>query len=242
MIDWDDFDSGAYVAQNYGHRILPEDMQLMRFVASELRHLQVPPDSLRMTADVGAGPNLYPGLLLTPYISPLGSLELIDYSAANLRYLCKALDDACDEATVWSRFEHYLSNIGHRTSLQRLRQMAEVKAGNILELPAGKYDAITCFFVMESITADPNVFAAGLSSLMRSLKPGGLFITAHMVGSQFYKTGPEAFPACSLTFSEIEKSYEPYGSFRSILTAHSPQQAVRPGYDGMAALVGRLHA
>jgi hypothetical protein len=243
MVDWDGFDSAAYVAQNYGHQIHPEDMQVMRFVAAELRNLQISLDSLQVTADIGAGPNLYPGLLLTPYMNSQGTLELIEYSAANLRYLHNVLDEADDENTVWSRFEHYLSQLGHHTSIQKLRHVAAIKAGSIFELPAGRYDAITCFFVMESITTDSEVFVAGLDSVMRSLKPGGLFATAHMVGSTGYEVGQNtSYPACSLTLSEIEKSYEPYGSFHSLLTSPTPQQAFRPGYDGMAALVGRRHS
>ena len=244
MVDWDGFDSLAYVYQNYGRRILREDAQIMRFVVDELRDLGLAPDSLRTVADIGAGPNLYPALLLAPYIAVDGSLELVEHSAANLDYLRAALDGMDGEkSATWSKFERHLRLLGHRTSIQKVRDVAAVKAGSIFDLPTDHYDAVMCFFVAESITRDPEVFATALDSLMRSLKPGGLFVTAHMVGSTGYKADLEAaeYPACKLSMSDFEKSYTPYGTFRSILTHHSPEQALRPGYDGMTALVGRRH-
>lgn len=241
MADWDSFDTVAYVRQNYGRGILPEDMQIMQFVVTELRDLQLAPNSLRATADIGAGPNLYPGLLLAPYIAADGVLELIDRSAANLGYLRDVVEDTDrGSPAVWPEFERHLVRLGHRTSIHKLRDVAAVRAGSIFELPTARYDAVMCFFVAESITADTDIFATALDSLMRSLKPGGLFITAHMVGSVGYSAGPEtSYPACRLSMPEIEKSYEPYGTFRSVLTSHSGRQAARPGYHGMAALVGR---
>lgn len=244
MVDWDLFESTAYLSQNYGGGILPEDLQIMRFVVAELHGLGLAPESLHTTADIGAGPNLYPGLLLAPYVAAGGVLELIDRSAANLRYLRDAVAGA-DEAgngeaaAVWPEFERCLRELGHRTSIRKLRDVATVEPGSIFELPAGRYDAVMSFFVAESITDDAAVFAAALDSLLRSLKPGGLFITAHMVGSTGYAVqSGTAYPACDLSMPEFEKSYQPYGTFRSMLTAPGPEQAVRPGYQGMAAFVG----
>ncbi|MFD9390610.1 hypothetical protein ACFWBB_07705 [Streptomyces sp. NPDC060000] len=241
MTNWDSFDSATYAAQNYGTKIHPEDEQIIRFVAAELKNLRIPFENLRSAADIGAGPNLYPGLLLTPYISPGGTLELIDRSAANLHHLRETIEESGnDGAAMWAKFETLLLRLGHRTSVQSLRKVARVREGSIFELPTEQYDAVLCFFVTESITADPEVFAAGLDSLMKSLKPGGLFITAHMVGSTGYESGTaNSFPACNLTMPEIERYYRPYGVFRSTLVSHGPQDAIRPGYQGMAALVGR---
>ncbi|TYB51465.1 hypothetical protein FXF51_53265 [Nonomuraea sp. PA05] len=242
MVDWDGFDSHTYVNQNYGRRILQEDLQIMRFVMDELRDLAVIPESLRLAADIGAGPNLYPALLLAPYLHGKGTLEFVEHSAANLAYLRDALERG-DGATlaVWAKFERLMRESGHRTSLRRVRDAAVVKAGSIFDLPVSHYDAVMCFFVAESITTDPAVFTTALDSLLRSLKPGGLFVTAHMVGSTGYQASPEApeYPACSMSMADIEKSYIPYGPFRSTLTRHTPEQALRSGYDGMAALVGR---
>src|SRR5262249_19746724 len=118
MIDWDGFDAETYVHQNYGRGILPEDVQIMRFVVANLRDLQISPESLRVTADIGAGPNLYPGLLLAPYIARDGVLELIDRSAANLRYLRDLLEGADGGSqALWSEFECRLLRLGHRTSM-----------------------------------------------------------------------------------------------------------------------------
>ncbi|NEA25077.1 hypothetical protein [Actinomadura bangladeshensis] len=248
MTDWDEFESAAYVSQNYGGGILSEDMQIMRFVLAELRDLAFAPGSLRAAADVGAGPNLYPGLLLAPYVATGGVLELIDRSASNLRYLRDVIGggdggrDAAD-AAVWAGFEDHLRALGHRTSVRQLRDVAAVRPGSIFELPAGRYDAVMSFFVAESITDDPAEFATALDSLLGSLKPGGLFITAHMIGSTGYSMKPGVcYPACELSMAEVEESYRPYGEFRSILTSPGPGEAVRAGYQGMAALVGRRSA
>ncbi|MDX3311125.1 hypothetical protein ACWGH3_14645 [Streptomyces sp. NPDC054884] len=243
VVDWDSFDSDAYAALNYGDRIHAEDKQIIRFVVTELKKLRIPFGQMRNAADIGAGPNLYPGLLLTPYMSPGGTLELVDRSAANLHNLREAMDDAGASTVSWTKFEDFLLRLGHRTSLQGLRNVAKVREGSIFELPTGRYDAVLCFFVAESITADRDVFAAGLDSLMKSLKPGGLFITAHMVGSTGYQTGTgNSFPACDLTMPDIEQHYYPYGEYQSIFVSHGVQDAIRPGYQGMAALIGRTHS
>lgn len=241
MADWDGFDSLAYVNQNYGRGILPEDLRIMRFAVDELLAMAIPRDSLRLTADIGAGPNLYPSLLLAPYIAPGGSLELVDRSAANLRYLRDAMTNGTP--AVWQEFENSLRHLGHDTSISKLRDVATVQSGSIFDLPTDRYDAVMCFFVAESITADRDEFATAVDGLMCSLKPGGVFVTAHMVGSQGYDAGPEThYPACDLSMPEIEKAYQSHGTYRILLTTHDHEQAARPGYHGMAALVGRREA
>ncbi|MFE1076058.1 hypothetical protein ACFW5W_33225 [Streptomyces sp. NPDC058783] len=241
MADWDNFDSTGYADRNYGRGILSEDLQIMRFVVAELRALRLSEESLESTADVGAGPNLYPSLLLAPYIAADGTLELIDRSASNIRYLNRVVKEAgLEDPNTWSKFERCLRDLDHPTSVRKLRDVTEVRMGSIFELSAARYDAVMCFFVAESITSDSGVFATSLDRLMRSLKPGGVFVTAHMVGSTGYRAGPkEPYPACDLSMREIEESYEPYGTFRALLTSPSEREAVRPGYRGMAALVGR---
>jgi hypothetical protein len=75
---------------------------------------------------------------------------------------------------------------------------------------------------------------------MNALRPGGLFVVAHMVGSSGYFAGERTFfPAVKLTSEEIEKTYEKYGKFRSLMVGRASEDAVRMGYEGMMTIVGR---
>ncbi len=239
--DWQLFDAEEYVERNYGHAILPEDRQIIEFVVGSLEALKIEPKSLQNVADIGVGPNLYPALLLSPYIADRGSLELIDYAQSNLDYLTRVLRGGdLEDLDIWLKFEQYIKELGLLADIRTVEQLGKPKKGNIFELPKNHYEAVLSFFVSDSITDDDSTFVKATASLMNSLKPNGLFIIAHMVGSHGYFAGERTFfPAVDLTIEEIESEYSKYGTFQSYLVTHENQQAVRKGYKGMAVVVGK---
>jgi len=70
--------------------ILPDDKQIMTSMIQGLKQLGIAPHSLENVADVGTGPNLYPAMLLSPYIKPNTKLELLEFSP-NRAYLAKVI-------------------------------------------------------------------------------------------------------------------------------------------------------
>lgn len=242
--DWQEFGTEEYVRRNYGKMILPEDQQIIDFAVKELAALGVAPNSLAKVADIGAGPNLYPSLLISPYVKPDGRLDVVDFVQANLEYQKKVLCDGDAEGLeTWDKFEMYMQNIGHNADMAKVRRVANVMRGSVFEQPQAAYDAIMSFFVTDSITDDKAVFDQATASLVGALKPNGIFIVAHMVGSRGYFAGERAFfPAVNLSIDDIEAEYQKYGTFKSHLVTHDNQPASRKGYKGMAVLVGKKHA
>ena len=85
---WDDFDAEAYAWTWYGKEITEIDQGLIGGTIKSLKQIGVRPGSLGVVADVGAGPNLYPAMILAPLVqSPGGRVELIELGAANRKYL-----------------------------------------------------------------------------------------------------------------------------------------------------------
>ncbi len=242
--DWDEFDPFEYVERNYGRLILPEDKSIIDFVVDFLAELNLEKGSLDKVADIGAGPNLYPSLLLSPFLSPKCSLDLIEYSHSNLKYLTDTIASIQKKhSTPWKRFESYILSLQPDTSLMQVAENAHVVEGSIFELPNHKYDAIMSFFVSESITDSLETFSEATKSLMGALKPNGIFIIAHMIGSHGYFAGERtSFPAVNITLQQLEKEYLKYGHFKSHLVGHENREAARKGYKGMAVFVGQKNS
>ncbi|MEV6280173.1 hypothetical protein [Nocardia sp. NPDC051832] len=239
--DWDDFDAEEYVERNYGRGVLSEDRQIIEFVTSALREMEIDIDSQCTVADIGSGPNLYPSLLISPYISEDGSLELVDIAAQNLDHLQCVLDGIDDHRlSKWKRFEKYIHSLGVPADLQKVRRLSTIKKGSIYELEPTRYDAVLSFFVGDSITDKETQFDFATTSLMNSLKPSGLFIVAHMIGSTGYFAGEQTFfPAVSLTMEQIQRKYNQYGSCTYRAVVRGDHEQARSGYKGMAVVVGR---
>lgn len=235
---WLDWDEEEYVGRNYDAPagILPEDQEIMTFVAGALRSRHRPGSTL-LASDVGAGPNLYPAMLLSPYS---GAIDLIEFTSANRQYLKWALRNA--EPGIWGKFVEYLRNIDpvYGESFQRLRGTATPILGSILELPRHRYDIATAFFSTESITRSRIVLHQIIRSLGESVIEDGIVITAHIVGSTGYPAGDGTdFPAVTLDVDEIKRMYSAASlEIQDIwVPSHDGTAAARPGYEAMAAVV-----
>ncbi|MFE3261001.1 hypothetical protein ACFXPS_38555 [Nocardia sp. NPDC059091] len=238
---WDDFDAKEYVERNYGREILSEDRQIIEFVMSALKELDIEPGSKHSVADVCAGPNLYPALMLSPFISSKGTLELIDIAPGNLNYLRQVLTGHDSELlSTWRRFEDYIRSLGQSADLQKILNTSLVKSGSIYELESNSYDAVLSFFGADSITDEEGQFDKATASLMSSVRPNGLFIVAHMIGSRGYFAGEDTFfPAINFNMEQIRQKYDEYGSCMYRLVGRGDQVQARKGYKGMAVVVGR---
>lgn len=239
------FDVGEYIWRNYGEKILDEDRVIIDEVTKTVLELGIEKGSLVKAVDVGVGPNLYPSMILSPFIAENGGIDLIEYSPTNIEYLNSVLDnDSGDKfgklKGIWSKFESLLSSRSPIWSncFLRVRKIAKIIQGSIYNLPRNEYNAVSSFFCAESITDNPEKFQEAIDSLIDSVKPGGLIITAHMLGSKGYPAGENTnFPALSITTEDLEKVYEEKANVR-VMKVNAPQ-AVREGYHGMAIVIGR---
>lgn len=250
---WDKFNVVEYTWRNYGKGILPEDRQIIEIVVAQLKRLLPSKTSFKSVADIGAGPNLYSSMLITPYLAKTAVLELRDYSPNNRDYLNWALGKEAEKPWskfaklrgIWDKFENLMKRVDAQYSggLEKLRHLANPRFSDIRELRDSELDAATSFFVTESMTDDILEFVFATEKVVRSVKSGGVFILAHMVESEGYYAGEGTnFPAVKLSFEEIKDFYtELLGENNfAISSVVDEKEKVRIGYHGMTVIVGAM--
>jgi hypothetical protein len=250
--DFENFDVYEYSERNYAHKIRSVDREIIDFVTSTISDMQIACGSLQRVADAGVGPNLYPAMLLSPFIADDGSLELIDIVTKNLEYVKQVLNGSDREQLhTWSIYKDYIQKIYEGSIdkielsqvLTKLANISSTKCKSIFELEPNTYDAVISFFVADSIVDTVGGFVRATESLMNALQPGGLFVVAHMVGSRGYFAGERTFfPAANLTLAKIEEVYNEYASFHSCMVMRDSEEAFRVGYQGMVTIVGEKFA
>jgi predicted RNA methylase len=245
---WDQFDVLQYVDQWYGKQVLNVDRELITGIIGVMRQLDVEPDTWRRAADVGAGPNLFPGMLLAPFVrngtSGDGRLDLIELGQPNLTYLRDVIQGGTDSGVptdIWDKFEQVM--IGESDvwegALNRLRRVARVMPGDVYGLPPETYDAVSSFFVAESISDSVDECRLAIAKLIAATRPGGFIMVGHMLESEGWHAGEEVFyPAVPLTVDNLREIYAGHlDSLRVIHPSLTPE--VRDGYTGAAVVVGR---
>jgi predicted RNA methylase len=244
--DWDEFDTAEYAWRCYGKDILQIDQQFIEEIMDSLGKLGVQPESITKLADIGTGPNLYPALVLAPFVrkpSDGGQIDLVEYSAQNREYLQRVIDD--NESSrlkgIWNKYEDLMAGRSQvwRGTLQRTRQLAKVRAGDIYHLEPGAYDAISSFFVTESITNSIEDCERAVRSLLNAVKPGGLVIVGHMIGSTEYLAGDgTTFPAVPLANRDLLRMYQE-DLDDLIIIDPQPASELREDYHGAVVVLGK---
>lgn len=237
---WEYFGTEEYVERNYLNGMLDEDKQIIEHTLSDVFNI-VHQKKAKRVADIGAGPNVYPSMILTPFMADDAKVDLIEYLPQNLAYLEKILQAGQLPFTSdWREFEEYAYQFNMDVSLNALAERADIKQGSIFELPTEEYDIITSSFVADSITNDKDTFEQAVASMIDSLKPGGVFVLANMLGSEQYFAGErEYFPSVNLDPDYVQELYGKYGAVTSHVVTHEGATGARDGYSGMMISVGK---
>lgn len=244
--EWSRFDPDEYAERNYA-RLMPEDRSLIQFAVQRLASAGLKEGSIELAADVGTGPNLYPPMLLSPYVADTGAIDLIEYSDANRAYLHGTIAEQVRSGSnvgSWTKFEDVMIASGghlYEGAFERTCERANVVAGSIFDLPSNRYGLITSYFCTESITASRREFWRAIRSLAGCLKRDGLLLIAHMVGSSGYYAGVGTnFPSCRVDVDDIACAYRDAGLVFEIFSV-SEEGGMRPrdGYHGMAVVIAR---
>jgi hypothetical protein len=242
--EWKNFDPFEYVQRNYGTKILEEDEQIIRTVIASLMESGIEKGSITDAADIGSGPNLYPSMLMAPYLSDNAKIDMLEYAESNREYMQQLikgeLDD--DHNATWHKFEHLMIECGgeeYRGAEEKAKRAAEVKPGNIFTLPEAAFDMISSYFVAESIVDSNMPFREGMQSLARALRANGVMIIAHMVGSEGYYAGEGThFPAVNLSIKDLEEAYADAGlDYKIVPIGEDAHEKAREGYHGMAVVI-----
>lgn len=242
---WKDFDVIEYVTRKYGKTLLKEDRFIISKVIETVQKLDIKPGSLQTVADVGAGPNLYPAMLFAPLVkskSDGGQIDLIEYSQANRAYVESILHGdgkPLVPESVWRKFEELMARESDlwEHALNGVKEKARVVAGDIFELPTDYYDAISSYFVSESITEDMATCKKAVDSLINATKKDGFLMIAHMLGTQAWPAGEGTqFPAVPITVEDLHKMYDTKTKVEIFETGAKPDDP--KGHYGMALVVG----
>lgn len=241
---WESFGAKEYRERVYGRGILPEDREVIYFVVERLSAIL--PEQVDSVIDVGAGPNLYPAMLVAPHVADEGSITLLDPVAANLDALRTSLHGlaAGSPEPTWTNFEDLMTRRDQRYAgtCRRLPGVCRVRQGSLHELPAAAYDIVTSFYVAESITTSRREFRLAIRSLGHAVRPGGVLVLAFVIGSVGYHAGEGTrFPAVRLHPEDVEDACRDADlEYTLHVVRHGrDDRTARAGYEGVAAVVAR---
>lgn len=228
-ISWNDFKTDEYLKTNYVG-IHEEDQAIIRHLSTFLTTQNKQFDT---AIDVGAGPNLYPALLLQPFVR---SLRLFEYGSSNVSYLqgqLKRLDASWQEFITYIKDLSPIYDFDIESSFYKKTSAVQ---GNIFELPTGIYELATMFFCAESITNEVKTFEEACRKYAECVVSGGTLIAAFMENSQGYEVGNKEFPAVPITEEDLMRNFSKYADDISIERIPVGEAAFREGYSGMLLL------
>lgn len=237
------FDPYEYAQRNYGgEKALADDQEICRTVAFALGRLNV---QARNAADIGCGPNPYPGMLLLPHADVV---DLLEYSKPNRDYMQDFFSGklAHNHTDMWRKFEPYMVEGGGETYVgvfdsireaSRRRQVG-IQHGDVFNLPKNTWDLMSAYFLVDSMSIYREDQHRGIASLRDALTDEGLLITANMLNRKDhigYSAGDgKQFPNISQSIHEMRQAYIDNDMFCIVAQTGQDRRKARDGYDGMA--------
>jgi hypothetical protein len=236
-VAWSDFDADEYWRLNFAE-VLPEDAEIIEY-ASKFLITACEPGRFKTAVDVGAGTNLYPGLLMLPWVE---HIVFTEHAESNIDWLGKHLAATSGEwewQPFWNLVAHQpcYQNIEHPR--RRLAAAHEVRALSIFDLPRRTWDLGSMFFVADGLTEDRAEFELAVRTFLGALVPGSPFLMAFMEGSTGYDVRGVRFPSVRLTLPSLEALLARLPvTGTSVLRTNNTIRALRPGYDAMLLVTG----
>jgi hypothetical protein len=239
---WSDFDPDRYSKDNYAS-IYPEDAEIIRFASSFLIEAFDGRPKVRRAVDVGAGPNLYPALLMLPWTE---HITFTEYAPLNVDWLKANLVDGPDEWS-WQPFWHLMANQHGYADVDRPRQRLatnhEVRKASVFGLEKQAWQLGTMFFVADGLSEDEAEFEAAVRSFLAALAPGAPFVMAFMEGSPGYDVGGIGFPAVNVSHqSLVELLANLPVTGATVLRTDKSIRPVREDYEAMLCVTGHVTA
>lgn len=246
------FDPYEYAQRNYGgEKALADDQEICRTVAFALGWLDI---HARTAADVGCGPNPYPGMLLLPHADVI---DLLEYSKPNRDYMQDFFSGklSLNHTDMWRKFEQYMVDGGGETytgifdgirNAARQRRV-EIQQGDVFNLPKNAWDLMSAYFLVDSISIYREDQHRSIASLRDALTEEGLLITANMLNQKDhigYGAGDgKQFPNISQSIHEMRQAYIDNDMFCLVVQTGQSRRKARDGYNGMAlVLASHKHA
>lgn len=241
---WNRFSPHDYWRRNYS-KLQAEDREIIRRVSHFLVFALAGCPRVQRAIDVGAGPNLYPALLMLPWTE---QILLADFSKSNVSWLH---DQLADDTSPWPwrpfweemREVKQYSDVGNPR--RRLREACVSEPGHtgveqlsVFGLPKAWWNLGTMFFVAESITEAPAEFRAAVAAFVSALTPGAPFAAAFMAGSNGYLVDGTHFPALPIRPDHVRHCLTELGVREPSVDLLDTRPRARDGYAGMIIATG----
>jgi SAM-dependent methyltransferase len=243
--DFKDFNAHGYAEQHYGrNEAVIEDQDICKIVSFALGKLDI---RARKAADIGCGPNPYPGMLLLPHAQ---TVDLLDFSPSNREYMQAFFSGALsyNHIQMWRKFEKHMVEGGGDAYVgifDAIRQAADqrrvqVGHGDVFKLPAETWDLMTAYFLIDSISLYRSDQHDAIASVNRALTEDGVAIFANMLNRAnhvgYQVNGGQEFPNISQTVHQLKQAFTDNDMFSVVARVRHDKQTVRDGYDGMAVV------
>jgi len=232
-IDWHAWPVERYIAENYAE-LHPADASVIDHHSAFYRDLA--PDSLGVTLEFGAGPNLYPLMLAAACSRRIVAAEPGDASVAYLRRQLSAPDEH------WRSFYERCRSLNPALppTLEDALTRVEVRQLDGLSITPGTFDLASMSFVAEGASEDPDEFRRFCRAFVGSVRPGGHLVAAFMENLRRYRfgSGPE-WPAYLVDTDVLHEVFGPITD--SLVVQRIDPDPTLPdyGYSGMLMMTAR---
>jgi hypothetical protein len=232
-VNWDRWPVSHYLAENYRKLHASDDAVIVHHSAFYRRFA---PGELSRTLEFGAGPNLYP-LILAGAASQ--RIDAVERSAACVAYLLGQQRYGPDPS--WEPFHARCRGLNpDLPDLATVLSRVLVVPGNVLEIPADRYDAASMNFVAESVTEDAPEFTAFCHAFIHSVRPGGHLVAAFMENMPSYRLGDGSrWPGYPVDRAVVRDAFAPHASELTLSRIDPDPDLPDYGYTGMVLLTAR---
>jgi hypothetical protein len=233
-LDWDRWPVSTYLEENYRELHASDDAVIVHHSAF---YRDLAAESLGRTVELGAGPNLYPLFLAS---GAARRIDAVDRSAAGLGYLRQQIDVGPDPlwAPYWDRcrtLNPSLPSTAH-AALARV----QVVADDAFSLAGAGYDLASMHFVAESVTEDPDEFAAFCAAFAATVRPGGHLIAAFMENMRRYELGDGSrWPGIPVDVAAVTRAFATLTEDLQVSRIDADPGLPDYGYSGMVLLRAR---
>lgn len=234
-VDWDAWPVETYLQENY-HTMHGADAAVIDHHSRFFRDL--PPDSIDLSVEVGAGPNLYPLLLQG---AACRRIHALDRSTANLTYLSRQLERGPDPH--WDYFYRRCrqQNPALPATIEAALTRVQPVRGDARRLPQDTYGLASMHFVAETMSEDPGQFLEHCATFCRSVRPGGYLVAAFMenLGRYDLGGGSSTWPGLKVDSDMVRAAFAPHTGELAIERIDDDPSLPDYGYTGMVMLTAR---
>jgi hypothetical protein len=233
-VDWDRWPVTDYIAENY-RELHSADALVIEHHSSYLSGLA--PDSVDRSLELGAGPNLYPLMLVSGCSR---AIDAVDTSAVNVAYLRRQLAHGPDEH--WAQFYDRCRQLNPALPDDTMSALANVTIihETARSVIPGSYGLASMHFVAEGASEAYAEFVDFCLMFIRAVRPGGHLIAAFMenLGRYWIGRGP-AWPGYRVDVDTVGETFEPHTDELRVDRIGPDPTLPEYGYTGMVLLTAR---